>query len=338
MDYKIRVANEAESKEAQELFFELGGTLGNGDRHAVLVPSIMGLAVIDGLINFVFNDVVFIDIKQCKEITLPQLHDLVVLKRNDVSDATHHCNAVERFGYLSSEGVEYLWSWGNSNWFKPKETSFKLFDLKPITKEKPMKEYLDPENDYKFIITDKPFFDWIEIPEGAQSHHTSKTTSVNFFLMHKDGIFFYNYGEKWILWGDFVKDLLVAFNTTWSRRTAPEELPFVDNNKPWAEQQMDRIMGRESLNDQYAEIEQVRQASIADTLSERQTTYGDFKDVANTTQYLLQMLSSDAMSDVQLEALHMICSKLSRIAHGDPNHKDSWHDIAGYATLVERSL
>ena len=68
---KIRVNNEAESKEAQELFFELGASLGNGDRHAVLVPDIMGLAVIDGFINFVFNDVVFIDIKQCREITLP---------------------------------------------------------------------------------------------------------------------------------------------------------------------------------------------------------------------------------------------------------------------------
>lgn len=92
------------------------------------------------------------------------------------------------------------------------------------------------------------------------------------------------------------------------------------------------------LNNQYAEIEQVRQASIADTLNERQSTYGSFEDVANTTQYLLQMLSTDAMSDVQLEALHMICSKLARIAHGDPNYKDNWHDIAGYATLVERSL
>lgn len=110
----------------------------------------------------------------------------------------------------------------------------------------------------------------------------------------------------------------------WKRHTQPEELPFVDDEPP--------------LNDQYAEIKQVRQASIADTLNERQSTYGDFKDVANTTQYLLQMLSTDAMSDVQLEALHMICSKLARIAHGDPNYKDNWHDIAGYATLVERSL
>jgi DNA-binding Xre family transcriptional regulator len=74
------------------------------------------------------------------------------------------------------------------------------------------------------------------------------------------------------------------------------------------------------------------------TLGERQSQYGEFKDVAHTTQYLLQMLSTDEMSDVQLEALHMICSKLSRITHGDANHVDSWHDIAGYATLVVKDL
>lgn len=74
---KIRVNNEQESKEAQELFFELGATLGNGDRHAVMVTGAIGLAVIDGLINFVFNQVVHSDITQAKEITLPELREMV---------------------------------------------------------------------------------------------------------------------------------------------------------------------------------------------------------------------------------------------------------------------
>jgi hypothetical protein len=34
----------------------------------------------------------------------------------------------------------------------------------------------------------------------------------------------------------------------------------------------------------------------------------------------------------------MICSKLARLACGDADHVDSWHDIAGYATLVVKDL
>lgn len=84
--------------------------------------------------------------------------------------------------------------------------------------------------------------------------------------------------------------------------------------------------------------EEAVKGDVDETLGERQSQYGSFKDVAGTTQYLLQMLSNDSMSDVQLEALHMICSKLARITHGDVNHVDSWHDIAGYATLVVNEL
>ena len=88
-----------------------------------------------------------------------------------------------------------------------------------------------------------------------------------------------------------------------------------------------------SINHQYAEIEQVRQ-----TLNERQSQYGSFKDVADTTALFMDQFALGSMSSVQREALHMICSKLARIANGDPNHVDSWHDIAGYATLVVDDL
>jgi len=75
-------------------------------------------------------------------------------------------------------------------------------------------------------------------------------------------------------------------------------------------------------------------------LQDRQKTYGDFKDVANTTHNIMNTLASARMttgdlgSVVQLEALHMISSKLARIVNGDPSFVDSWRDIAGYATLV----
>jgi hypothetical protein len=40
----------------------------------------------------------------------------------------------------------------------------------------------------------------------------------------------------------------------------------------------------------------------------------------------------------QREALEMIAHKIARILSGDPNHKDHWEDIAGYAELVVREL
>lgn len=44
------------------------------------------------------------------------------------------------------------------------------------------------------------------------------------------------------------------------------------------------------------------------------------------------------MEALQREALDMIFSKIGRILNGDPNHADSWHDIIGYAKLVEDRL
>jgi hypothetical protein len=40
----------------------------------------------------------------------------------------------------------------------------------------------------------------------------------------------------------------------------------------------------------------------------------------------------------QLQALDMIASKMSRIVNGNPNLRDSWLDIAGYAMLVADRL
>ena len=35
------------------------------------------------------------------------------------------------------------------------------------------------------------------------------------------------------------------------------------------------------------------------------------------------------------ESLDLIATKIGRVLHGDFNAKDTWHDIAGYATLAE---
>ena len=82
--------------------------------------------------------------------------------------------------------------------------------------------------------------------------------------------------------------------------------------------------------------------SINQTLEQRGSRYGKFKDVASTTyalQEILRLASNyERMADDQVIALDMICNKMARIVNGDPNYIENWHDIAGYATLVEQEL
>lgn len=78
--------------------------------------------------------------------------------------------------------------------------------------------------------------------------------------------------------------------------------------------------------------------TVEKTLNQREDQYGSFEDVAKVSQNLQATLLSYGLSTVQKEAMQMICSKLARITCGDCNHIDSWHDIAGYATLVVNSL
>lgn len=82
---------------------------------------------------------------------------------------------------------------------------------------------------------------------------------------------------------------------------------------------------------------------VTNTIRERESTHGDFKGTAYTAQRLKNELRSkniewDHIHYDQLEALDMICTKIARILHGDHCEPDHWHDIAGYATLVEKSL
>lgn len=81
---------------------------------------------------------------------------------------------------------------------------------------------------------------------------------------------------------------------------------------------------------------------IDNTLEERGSTYGEFIHNASTSQQLktalwFRMNSGHYPFDV-MEALEMICHKMARIVNGDPNHLDSWVDIAGYATLVAQRI
>lgn len=75
-------------------------------------------------------------------------------------------------------------------------------------------------------------------------------------------------------------------------------------------------------------------------LVEREKTHGSFADHANVTQNTKRVIERfdggikfNKLDDRHREVLHMILHKIGRIMAGNPNHKDHWDDIAGYAKL-----
>jgi hypothetical protein len=81
---------------------------------------------------------------------------------------------------------------------------------------------------------------------------------------------------------------------------------------------------------------------VDSTLEERGKRYGKFIGHAAIAQTLKSAMQNTAawnkLHSDQKEALEMIQHKIARILNGDPDYADSWHDIAGYATLVENRL
>ena len=82
--------------------------------------------------------------------------------------------------------------------------------------------------------------------------------------------------------------------------------------------------------------------SIEEVLAERQETHGDFREHANITQDIKDIMRGcgylEKLDPSQAESLDMIAHKIGRILAGNPDEPDHWRDIAGYATLIERQL
>jgi|SaaInlStandDraft_4_1057021.scaffolds.fasta_scaffold33332_3 hypothetical protein len=82
--------------------------------------------------------------------------------------------------------------------------------------------------------------------------------------------------------------------------------------------------------------------TIDNTLKERGSRYGTLEQNGLVGQGMKRFarlgVNWDILTDGQKESIEMICHKISRIVNGDPNYKDSWHDIIGYAKLIEDKL
>ena len=190
-----------------------------------------------------------------------------------------------------------------------------------------MKEYLDVDNGYALVVADdeiKRGGNWIEIPEGAEF-------AICFGAEYQHVSFYKNVNDELkVCSPNFPK---------WSE-TEYEKLEDIDYKSVsgyvvWQhEQSFDEI-------DTFVESN-VELSSVEQTLAERQGQYGSFVGVANTTGQLMGVLlnskNGHTLPYAHQEALHMICSKMARIVNGNYNHLDSWHDIGGYAKLIENLI
>lgn len=78
---------------------------------------------------------------------------------------------------------------------------------------------------------------------------------------------------------------------------------------------------------------------LATTLAERGARYGDFTDHAAIAQDLQDRMRDTYgwvhLSRDKRQALTVIADKIARVLSGDPEYRDNWHDISGYAKLAE---
>lgn len=194
-----------------------------------------------------------------------------------------------------------------------------------------LKEYLHKNSNgtYSYIGTVRPehVSDFmIEIPEGADEFKANNR-------FYKNGDSFFNiYAMVWTR-STLKKD---AHATLWSRYTHPEELPFIDDEP------------LQSLNDQYAEIEKVRQShrtasEIADSalkhIRERAETYDQptgERSAAKTAKAFNAITGKD-ITESEVWLLLQLLKDVRQWSRED-YHQDSAEDCIAYAALKAESL
>lgn len=172
-NYKIKVKDEAESKEAQELFFELGYGWNNsslGGKSGIKYTDEPALYATATSLSFC-GDMDHFHKFNAKELTLPQLRDLVVLKRNDINDATHTDG--NRRAFLDSAGEYHYWCFHKNEWIDSKYIAYLIQYLRPIQTAQAVLNDLDElREEYKDYHKDPALISGADVPrlikEGNQ--------------------------------------------------------------------------------------------------------------------------------------------------------------------------
>lgn len=242
-NYKIKVNTPEESKEAQELFFELGCYwYGCRDDSAKVFCS-SSLPYPRFIQNNEFGRLYYCEGHHSgDEITLTELRDMVVLKRNCIEDATHENSMLS---YIKLTDGWYYFDNDMKKWLKSTGGKPEYFDkLKPIEKNM-KKEYLFKQisGDYKLVDHDCQGRA-IEIPEGADC--LTSCNNVLIFWKGQNYSFDLEDDEDWVhyadgsmtldYYSDFYKENGVVI--LWQRPTQPEDLPFIDDEPMTMENQI----------------------------------------------------------------------------------------------------
>ncbi|MDR9533133.1 hypothetical protein RJC76_11940 [Acinetobacter nosocomialis] len=121
---KIKVTDEVSNTEIQEALFELGCEWFGSTNEVKPLANCWIDVGSNGRLTWSFHG------SDEKELTLPQLRDLVVLKRNDVRDATHTDG--NRKAFLDSAGEYHYWCFHKNEWIDSKHIAYLIQYLKPI--------------------------------------------------------------------------------------------------------------------------------------------------------------------------------------------------------------
>ena len=186
-NYKVEVQNHSESIEAQELFFNLGYSWFHKKFEAIEIKTPETIMCFE-------NGALTTGIRgsaKHKQITIPELRDLAVLKRNSIDDATRE-NILTGSKVLQMGNKNYYWQDGKWNEYPCG------VDIKPI--EKPMKEYLNKLTDgtYKLVVLSDVIDGHdglIEVPEGSNVAWKDNSNGFVFFTKMEMG-----YRDAAVIW------------------------------------------------------------------------------------------------------------------------------------------
>lgn len=100
---------------------------------------------------------------------------------------------------------------------------------------------------------------------------------------------------------------------------------------------LEKLM-EEEMADLLTSTQRPKSVSTEALINERGKTHGDYVEHATISQRIKRAFGDghhiSKLNDMQVESLEMIAHKIGRILAGDPDFRDHWDDIAGYAKLV----
>ena len=255
------------------------------------------------------------------------------------------------------KGCDYLISVFGVNSFIDSDVFAKVKPKNVLWSRKPMKEYLRKNSNgtYSYIGTVRPehVSDFmIEIPDGAE---VATKADIGISFWKDSGVLWWSRIEnKWCKHLDLNHHIeKCGHDIIWQRSSLSEELPFIDDEPSLGNSKIGRRaitvkIPVESLNDQYAEIETVRQShrtasEIADSalkqIRERAETYDQptgERSAAKTAKAFNAITGRD-ITESEVWLLLQLLKDVRQWSRED-YHQDSAEDCIAYAALKAESL